>query len=121
MQYILHRYGIPAESIIGRTPGVCEATSYANGSNGTQLFSASAFDETQYCGRAAEIHAWLSAHPRVTRYVVLDDRSSASDERLASRFVQTTSDVGLTEEDAARCREILLTEDANGAEASRAT
>lgn len=120
VQYILCRYGIPAESVIGRTPGVCEATSYANGSNGTQLFSTTAFDDKQYCGRAAEIHAWLDAHPRVTRYVVLDDRASASDERLAARFVQTVSDVGLSEEDAARCRE-LLSEDANRAPARAAS
>ena len=120
VQYILHRYGIPAECVIGRTPGVCEATSYANGSMGTQLFSESAFDDTQYANRAAEIHAWLSAHPKVTRYVVLDDRASASDARLAPRFVQCDSTVGLTDADAARCRELLQVADDERVAAARA-
>ena len=109
VQYILSRYGIPADSFIGRTPGVCEASSFANGSSGAQLFGASAFDDNQYVSRASEIRAWLDAHPDVVNYVILDDRASAADAHLASRFVQTDSNAGLTVADVSRCKSLLLT------------
>ena len=54
-----------------RTPGVCEATSYANGSMGTQLFSESAFDDTQYANRQLR-STMAERDPKVTRYVVLE-------------------------------------------------
>jgi arginase len=110
VQYVLTRYGLPAEAVIGRTPGVSGATAYANGSGGEQLFTGDAFDDEQYVSRAAEIHAWLAAHPAVTRYVVLDDRPSAADAALAARFVQTDAAHGLTAADAARCRALLAEE-----------
>ena len=88
IQYCLHRYGLPPEVIIGRTPGISGASSFANGSGGTQLFSGSAFDDEQYVSRASEIGAWLDAHPKVTNFVIIDDRPSAADARLAPRFVR---------------------------------
>ena len=121
IQYILHRHGLPTDCVIGSTPGACGepgisnpsnfangSTQSAGGSSNQQLFTASAFDDAQYVSRAAEIGAWLDAHPEVARYVVLDDRPSAADARLAPRFVQTASDAGLTEEDAERCKLLLL-------------
>ena len=95
--YILTRHGIPADTIIGRTPGTSDASK----------LSADPADEGNYASRAAEIHTWLAAHPDVTRFAILDDRPSAADARLAPRFVRTDAEVGLTVRDAARCRELL--------------
>ena len=65
-------------------------------------------DDAQYTNRAAEIRAWLSAHPEVEQFVILDDRGSASDAGLAQHFVQTVSTVGLTDADVVRARTILM-------------
>ena len=101
IRYILHRYGISGASVIGRTPGgalrECLATDPA--------------DEAQYRNRAAEIRAWLAAHPTVTKFAILDDRGTASDEGLAAHFVQTKSDVGLTDDDVERACAILTSVD----------
>ena len=97
IRYILRRYRIPADAIIGRTPGVSDAS----------RLSADAADSSNYANRAEEIKAWLQEHPDVKQFVILDDRSSASDASLASRFVQTVSEEGLTESAAQRCLEIL--------------
>jgi hypothetical protein len=96
--YILHREGIAADVVIGRTPG----------RTGSQHLSASAADEAQYASRAAEIKTWLAQHPEVTQFVILDDRPSAADASLQAHFVQTLSDHGLTDADVVRCSELLL-------------
>ena len=95
------RYRLPADAIIGCTPGT----------TGASGLLADAADEEQYTSRAAEIRAWLAAHPHVTRYVVLDDRPSAADEVLAPNFVRTRAECGLSEADAARCRTLLAAAD----------
>ena len=107
VQYVLHRHGISAKTVIGRTPGRSDASDFAQVCNDQGLLNASAFDDAEYASRASEIHSWLDAHPRVVRYVILDDRSSAADACLAPRFVQTDAACGLTEADAARCKELL--------------
>lgn len=94
----LHRHNIDAATVIGRTPGVSDASSLAN----------DPADATHYSNRAAEIRAWLREHPSVKRFVILDDRASASDRELAPHFVQTDARHGLTQADAERCRAILL-------------
>ena len=95
--YVLHRHGVPAGVVIGRTSGKSDAS----------RLSADAGDTSNYANRAAEIRNWLAAHPTVTRFVIIDDRSSASDEGLAPRFVQTDAAVGLTDAAAARCAALL--------------
>ena len=97
IRYILHRHNIPGTCVIGRTPGVSDAS----------VLSADPADAAMYANRAAEIRAWLADHPDVERFVVLDDRPSASDAVLAPHFVQTDSAHGLTEAAAERCRQIL--------------
>eukprot|EP00965_Chrysotila_dentata_P046948 1558531-Pleurochrysis_carterae.AAC.1 len=82
---------------IGVTPGRSEAS----------MLGHSADDDAEYVNRAAEIGAWLDAHPEVTRFVVLDDRPSASDARLAPNFVHTKSTVGLTDADVRQALKIL--------------
>lgn len=47
--------------------------------------------------RGHEIAHWLSQHPEVERFVILDDCSDM--EHLKHRLVQTDVDVGLTDED----------------------
>ena len=96
--YILNRHGIPASHVVGRTPGVSGASSLSN----------DPADAAQYANRAAEIRAWLDAHPGTTRFCILDDRACAADATLAPNFVQTATEAGLSEADAARCRVILL-------------
>lgn len=89
VKYILGRQGIDPALFIGRTPGKADGVDS----------SSSAFDEKQYVNRAAEIRAWLAANPDVTRFAILDDRPTASDEGLAPHFIQTRSDCGLTDAD----------------------
>ena len=84
--------------MVGRTPGRSDASRLA----------ASAADERHYAHRADEIMTWLDAHPSVLEYVIIDDRASASNPSLAERFVQTDASVGLSEDDARRCRMLLL-------------
>lgn len=97
IKYVLNRHGIPAERVIGRTPGTSDASS----------LSATAEDQTKYADRAAEIHAWLCEHPVVSKFVILDDRPTAADEALAPYFVQTDAGFGLTESDLTRCFALL--------------
>ena len=89
VRYILHRHGIDASIVIGVTPGT----------NTSMQLEASAHDEAQYASRAAEIHAWLAAHPAVRRFAVIDDRPCASDAALAAHFVRTDHRSGLTDDD----------------------
>lgn len=63
-------------------------------------------------GRAYEIQAWLRKHPRVRRYVILDDLKLR---RVRwSRFVRTDLAVGLTDADCAKARAILARTRAHG-------
>jgi len=100
IKYVLHRHHISADIVIGCTPGKSNAA--------TLLLSNNPADAQQYAGRASEIHAWLSEHPNVQQYCIIDDRSAASDDTLAAHFVQTDSNEGLTEDDVERCRLVLM-------------
>ena len=105
VRYILHRHGIPGANVIGRTPGGASARD----SPGKAVdLGTDPADDAQYTNRAAEIRAWLSAHPEVEQFVILDDRGSAADAGLAQHFVQTVSTVGLTDADVVRARTILM-------------
>ena len=110
LTYVLHRHGLPADAIIGVTPGVSGASSLA----------ADARDDIHYASRAAEIHAWRSAHPEfaASPFVFLDDRPSAADDALASRFVRIDATTGLSEADADTCRALLLSSRQDSASAS---
>eukprot|EP00931_Biecheleriopsis_adriatica_P091779 TRINITY_DN65658_c0_g1_i1.p1 TRINITY_DN65658_c0_g1~~TRINITY_DN65658_c0_g1_i1.p1 ORF type:complete len:190 (+),score=20.73 TRINITY_DN65658_c0_g1_i1:39-608(+) len=93
--YVLSRYGIAAERIIGSTPG----PGHLDGSS---------FDEVVYVSRSDEIYAWLQEHPEVTSFVVLDDRAYAGRHpSIAPYFVQTRSDLGLSVLDVEKALEIL--------------
>lgn len=54
--------------------------------------------------RAAEIHYWLSQHPEVTDYIVLDDNNDHLLKAFEKRFVQTNYSTLLTKE---LCEKIL--------------
>lgn len=56
--------------------------------------------------RGREIAEWLSRHPEVANYVILDDDSDMLPEQT-DRFVQTSFDTGLLDEHCARARAIL--------------
>lgn len=56
--------------------------------------------------RGDEIAEWLSRHPEVTSYAIVDDDSDMLPEQKC-RFVQTTFDSGLTEEHVAVLERIL--------------
>jgi len=93
---ILHRAGLPAEVICGRTPGA-------------SVMSRLLPDlpaEPQYESRADEITAWLEEHPSCTRYAVLDASAAPTPAALRARadpvvshYVQTRAAVGLSEAD----------------------
>ena len=67
--------------------------------------------------RGWEIYTWMQKNRpydyknrrEFKNYVILDDRASAADAHLASRFVQTDSNAGLTAADVSRCKSLLLT------------
>ena len=108
-----------------------------NCSDGTEesMIGRIAEDEAEYASRAEEIEAWLKLygakylggknsngnnssntiegyewHPEEWKYVILDDRPTAAkpDTPLFSRFVQTETKVGLSEDDEDWAIEILL-------------
>lgn len=57
--------------------------------------------------RGEEIKEWLSRHPEVSYFVILDDDDDFKDEELKKHFVQTTFDSGLLEEHVNKAIEIL--------------
>lgn len=59
-----------------------------------------------YLGRGSEIAEWLSRHPEVTTYAIVDDDSDMLPEQMPF-FVQTSFDTGLTDEHAERLVAIL--------------
>jgi len=64
--------------------------------------------ETGYANRTAEIKAYLSEHPEITRYVILDDCYSddySSDEEIKSHLVFIDALVGLQDKDCIRACE----------------
>ena len=105
VRYILHRHGIDAAIVIGVTPG--SEHGQWGAAQGSMGLEASAHDDVQYANRAAEIHAWLAAHPAVTCFAVLDDRPTASDAALAAHFVRTDHRSGLTDDDVEAVLRIL--------------
>ena len=108
--YILQRQGIDATRVVGKTPGRPNPEVAA-------ILRHSVADERGGGGgskkRADEISAWLAAHPSVKRFVILDDRATASNVRLAAHFVKTDPRYGLTDDDVQRAREILSLESAD--------
>lgn len=56
--------------------------------------------------RGHEIQDWLNRHPQVENYVILDDDSDVLDSQLR-HFIQTDSNIGLTETLAYRVKYIL--------------
>lgn len=60
--------------------------------------------------RGVEIRAWLERHPDVERFAIVDDDADMLDEQLP-HFVQTTFDIGFTDEHAARVHALLSSPD----------
>lgn len=60
-----------------------------------------------YENRGEEIKEWLSRHPEVDRFVILDDEDEFKDDLLKNNFVETTFEEGLLEQHAAKAIEIL--------------
>ena len=58
-------------------------------------------------GRGEEVKEWLSRHPEVSHFVILDDDDDFKDEELKKHFVQTTFYRGLLEEHVDKAIEIL--------------
>lgn len=56
--------------------------------------------------RGNEIAEWLSRHPEVTRYAIVDDDSDMLPEQMPF-FVQTSFETGLTDEHASRLTALL--------------
>lgn len=57
--------------------------------------------------RGEEIKEWLSRHPEVSHFVILDDDDDFKDEELKKHFVQTTFYRGLLKEHVDKAIEIL--------------
>ncbi len=51
-----------------------------------------------YIHRSVEIKDWLSRHPEVTRFAILDDEPCAGTNGLECSFYQTEKHLGLTED-----------------------
>ena len=81
-------YGI--KNVIGRTP----VTSYVgNGADHNFV-------------RGEEIKMFLELHPEIENYVIFDDENDMLDDQQ-SHFIHTDDEVGLTDEDAEKAKEIL--------------
>jgi hypothetical protein len=57
--------------------------------------------------RGVEIDDWLSKHPEVTHYVILDDNSDMTEYQKANHFVHTNWNTGFTLDDYEKASEIL--------------
>ncbi len=57
--------------------------------------------------RGEEIKEWLSRHPEVDSFVILDDEDEFKDDLLKNNFVETTFEEGLLEQHAAKAIKIL--------------
>ncbi len=89
IEYILQRRGFPPGIVCGVTPG-------------------DPVSKKSYVNRAEEIETWL-ANANVINFVILDDRESASNEKLQPRFVRTQHETGLTHENVLDAVRILTT------------
>ena len=85
LQRILVEHGLVAE-IIGETP---------DGPNDPEMLEA--FGPIDRIFRGHEINLWLTKHPEVDRFVILDDGSDMA--MHTNRLVQTDCEVGLIDED----------------------
>ena len=56
------------------------------------------YGSTYHFTRGEEIQMWLEWHPKVTNYVIIDDRTDFLDEQK-ERFVHVNSYRGFTDED----------------------
>ena len=61
--------------------------------------------ELDHIPRGLEIRTWLDAHPEVTSFVVLDDDNDM--EEVWDHFIQTDSDLGITQENVDQAVRIL--------------
>lgn len=77
----LHKSGIRADQVLGRTPDCPETP------EGVIVLGQT---------RGLEIQAWLNKHPGVTSFVILDDSADMGD--LLPKLVQTTWSKGLLDE-----------------------
>lgn len=91
MEYLIREMGPElASNIIGQTPDLGWETS-----------------KQRWLTRADEIDKWLSEHPDVKSFVVLDDLRDEDLERFGKNFIRTSMAFGLTEEHIAKCVELL--------------
>jgi DNA alkylation damage repair protein AlkB len=93
ISYILSRKGFPADQIIGTTS--------LQGNHATN----NASDTSRK--RCDDILEYLEANPHIKRFVILDDRQSASNDILSQHFVHTSSNKGLTGKKANEAFKIL--------------
>lgn len=57
--------------------------------------------------RGTEIAQWLSEHPEVERYVIVDDDTDMTEEQMNGHFVQTDFDEGLDYQRVKQIRELF--------------
>ena len=60
--------------------------------------------------RGVEIAEWLKGHPEVKQYAIVDDRTDFLQDQL-KHFVNTSDEVGLTDDNASKLIEILNSEE----------
>ena len=97
--YALSRQGIDGSIVVRSTPGRSKST-VIQFSSASHLLHTEAFDDLEvFETRAAEIRLFLSRHPQVEHFVILDDRLDAADgDDLLPHFVRTDPGVGLTDD-----------------------
>ena len=95
IRVIMYRSGIPAESVLGHTPGA---------SIGFSDLLAENANESIYENRAEEIQDWIrNGHSHVTRYAIVEPWPiTPGYDKLGLHHVQTRLGEGLSESDAAR-------------------
>lgn len=104
IRVIMYRSGIPAESVLGHTPGA---------SIGFSDLLAENANESIYENRAEEIQDWIrNGHSHVTRYAIIEPCPiTPGYDKLGLHHVQTRLGEGLSESDAARAKALLARPD----------
>lgn len=108
--YILWRHGIDSRRIVGITSGYDSTLAAVDFPCGHKPSTLEWTGQPTYASRADEIRVWLSEHPNVRRFVIIDDRASAADKELLPHFVHTHYATGLDEEEVAAANSILETD-----------
>lgn len=111
IKYVFFRKGLDASMICGATSlSGMHAMAHYNSATKSESESMNTIEDPMPL-RSQLIEQYLAAHPWISHFCILDDRPDASNENLASHFVECDSSEGLTPakvEEALACLRIAM-------------